>query len=86
MKDEKSKLLLATFDGSFRKIQIEPCRKYSKVKCKVRYYDEMADGAAVKAEIVFQHVVAISFWVNQFENTIRAELGGFYEIFVRDKK
>lgn len=77
MKDERSKLLLATFDGSLRKIQIEPCRKYSKVKCKVRYYDEMADGAAVKAEIVFQHVVAISFWVNQFENTIGAELGGF---------
>ena len=86
MKDERSKLLLATFDGSLRKIQIEPCRKYSKVKCKVRYYDEMADGTAVKAEIVFQHVVAISFWVNQFENTIGAELGGFYEIFVRDKK
>ena len=86
MKDERSKLLLATYDGSLRKIQIESDKKYSKVKCKVRYYDETADGAVVKAKIVFQHVVAIRFYVNQFENTIGAELGGFYEIFDGKKK
>ena len=86
MKDERSTLLLGTYDGSLRKIQIESDKKYSKVKCKVRYYDETADGAVVKAKIVFQHVVAIRFYVNQFENTIGAELGGFYEIFDGKKK
>ncbi len=86
MKDERSKLLLGTFDGALREVEIQPEKKYSKVKCKVQYYDEKADGIAVKAKIVFQHVVAIRFCVNQFENTIGAELGGFYEISDRDKK
>ncbi len=86
MKKERSKLLLATFDGSLEKIKIKPEREYSRVKCKVRYYEEKAEGAVVKAEIVFDHVVAIAFFVNQFENTIGAELGGFYEIFDRGKK
>ena len=86
MNTSNSKLLIKTFDGSLMDIKIKPKCKDSTVTFNVKYYDHEGDGSLMKVKILFQHVVAIHFEVNLFDNCIGSELCGFYEIFNVDKK
>lgn len=79
MEKTKSKLILATFDGTMKKLNLTPKCKESKAEFQVQYYNK--DDILVKASIIFKEVIAIDFQINYFDNFIGAELFGFYEIF-----
>uniref|UniRef100_UPI0027145874 hypothetical protein n=1 Tax=Anaerotignum sp. TaxID=2039241 RepID=UPI0027145874 len=79
MKNEKSKLLLNTFDGSLKKIKLKPKCENSRVELGIKYFAK--EDIPTNATIVFEQVIAIDFEVNCFDNFIGAELFGLYEIF-----
>lgn len=79
MERVKSKLILKTFDGTMKKLNINPKSKDSKIEFHIKYYNE--EDILTKALIVFKGVIAIDFEINYFDNYIGSELHGFYEIF-----
>ncbi|WP_270940679.1 hypothetical protein [Romboutsia lituseburensis] len=79
MKQIKSKLILNTFDGTMKKLSINPKCTDSKVEFNIKYYNE--EDILTKASIIFKGVIAIDFEINYFDNFIGSELFGFYEIF-----
>lgn len=79
MKNEKSKLLLNTFDGTLKKLKLAPKCENSKVELGIKYFAK--EDVLTNATMVFEQVIAIDFEVNYFDNFIGAELFGLYEIF-----
>lgn len=75
----KSKLILSTYDGTMKKLNINQKYTDSKVEFNIKYYDEK--DRVIKALIIFKGVIAIDFEINYFNNSIGSELFGFYEIF-----
>lgn len=75
----KSKLILSTYDGTMKKLNINQKYTDSKVEFNIKYYDEK--DRVIKAIIIFKGVIAIDFEINYFNNSIGSELFGFYEIF-----
>ncbi|WP_434799297.1 hypothetical protein [Terrisporobacter vanillatitrophus] len=75
----KSKLILSTYDGTMKKLNINQKYTNSKVEFNIKYYDEK--DRVIKALIIFKGVIAIDFEINYFNNSIGSELFGFYEIF-----
>ena len=75
----KSKLILNTFDGTMKNININPKYVDSEVEFHISYYDK--DDILTKVSIIFIGVIAIDFRVNYFNNFIGSELFGLYEIF-----
>lgn len=84
LNEEKSKLLIKTFDGSLTNLKVKPKGINSIVEFTIRYYNY--DEALVKVQVIFHGVALIDFEVNLFDNCIGAELFGFYEIFQEEKK
>ena len=81
---EKSKLIVKTFDGSMKKLNILPKNKETKIELEIDYYDD--NDKKTNAMLSFDKVIAIDFRVNYFESCIGSELGGFYEIFDKSYK
>ena len=83
----KSKLLLATHDGSITECKLLPQSGETRVEFSVQYY-QLEDGAerSVSAVLRFSQVASVDLEVNFFDNPVGAELGGFYEILDEDFK
>ncbi len=84
--NQKSKLLIKTFDGSLLKLSLNPKYMDSTVQFDIKYYDYDNAGDIVEAKVLFKEVVSIDIEINLFANCIGAELFGFYEIFDVEKK
>lgn len=86
MNTTTSKLLIKTFDGSLFDFTVTPKCMDSSVEFNMAYYDYDGDKSLLKVKVRFQNVVAIDFEVNFFDNSIGAELCGFYEILQEEMK
>lgn len=76
---EKGKLLLPNFDARIPKITIKPKNTHTTVKLLSKVYDESLQ-KKVNVKVLFDHVAAIDFQINYFNNVIGAEAWGLYEI------
>ena len=82
---KKSQLALSTYDARLTEMKITPKCLNTKVSYKLKLYDETLE-RTVDRKMCFEDVAAISFLMNYFDNPIRAEACGFYEIFGKDMK
>jgi hypothetical protein len=84
VKIKKSDLILTTFDGTMRKLNIKPKCVESTIEFQIEYYN--SEDTRTGATLVFEQVIAIDFQINYFNNSIGSELMGFYEIYDNDRK
>ncbi len=80
----KSKLILNTFDGTMKNLQILPQQRETVVEFEINYYNY--EDKAIHALMQFNDVIAIDFQVNYFDNCFGTDLCGFYEIIDIDYK
>ena len=84
METIKSKLILNSFDGTMKSMNINPKCTDSQVKFNISYYNK--GDILTKAVVIFKGVIAIDFEINYFDNFIGSELFGFYEILENNFK
>ena len=72
-------LILANFDARLSKIEVKPKSEQTKVTLSTRMYNEETDEKE-NVKIIFDHVAAMEFRINYFDNMIGAEVFGLYEI------
>ncbi|MBO5303097.1 MAG: hypothetical protein J6A92_03505 [Lachnospiraceae bacterium] len=83
--ENKSKLVLITYDAQLTKLKIVPKCHKTKVSYELKIYDEKLQ-RKVQKKLTFKKVVAVEFHMNYFDNPIGAECCGFYEIFDKTEK
>ena len=83
--EEKSKLLLSTYDARLTDLKISPKCCNTKMSYKLKMYDETLQKKITKM-MYFENVVAIEFSMNYFDNPIGTECCGFYEILEMQEK
>lgn len=84
MEPIKSELILRTFDGTMKKLNLTPECDDSKVEFQIKYYND--EDILTEASIIFEGVVAIDFEIIYFDSFSGSELFGFYEIFDSEAK
>ncbi len=79
-----ARLLLDDFDGSMGHLELWPECCGTKAFFHVRYWDKAEN--PMEAVLIFSDIIAVSFSVNYFDNPIRGELFGLYEIESEEEK
>ena len=82
---KKSQLLLPNYDAQLTELKIIPKCNNTIISYKLKMYEEDSPRRVTKI-MRFEDVVAITFQMNYFENTIGSEVCGFYEIFQPERK
>lgn len=83
---KKANLLYHTFDGDLKRVTVTPCHLDTDCEFLMEIWEEEESPLKQSLQLCFDHVAAVEFSMNFFDQNVGSDLGGFYKVPSKKQK